>query len=58
VVALQDAGYNTYDASLGVAKGHGRADLWPESLERERQHVHDFGQDIKAEVPLRPRFWA
>jgi iron complex outermembrane receptor protein len=49
-------GYNTYDASVGVAKGAWDVMLFGQNLtDVNRSTFTTSGQDIKAEVPLRPR---
>jgi iron complex outermembrane recepter protein len=49
-------GYNTYDASFGIAKGQWNVLLFGQNL--ANSHPSTFtssGQDILSEVPLRPR---
>ena len=49
-------GYNTYDASIGIAKGQWNVLIFGQNL--LNSHPSTFttsGQDILAEVPLRPR---
>jgi iron complex outermembrane receptor protein len=49
-------GYNTYDASLGVAKGAWDVLIFGQNLSNVNASTFTTsGQDIKAEVPLRPR---
>jgi outer membrane receptor protein involved in Fe transport len=49
-------GYNTYDASLGFAKGAWDVLIFGQNLSNKNASTYTTsGQDIKAEVPLRPR---
>jgi len=49
-------GYNTYDASLGFAKGAWDVLIFGQNLSNKNASTFTTsGQDIKAEVPLRPR---
>ena len=49
-------GYNTYDASLGLAKGAWDLLLFGQNLSNSNASTFTTsGQDIKAEYPLRPR---
>jgi len=49
-------GYNTFDASLGVAKGAWDLLIYGQNLSNKNASTFTTsGQDIKAEVPLRPR---
>jgi iron complex outermembrane receptor protein len=49
-------GYNTYDASLGVSKGAWDVLVFVQNLTNVNASTFTTsGQDIKAEVPLRPR---
>ena len=49
-------GYNTFDASLGVAKGAWDLLFYGQNLANKNASTFTTsGQDIKAEVPLRPR---
>lgn len=49
-------GYNTYDASLGVSKGAWDVLVFAQNLtDVNASTFTTSGQDIKAEVPLRPR---
>lgn len=50
------AGYNTYDASLGLSKGAWDVLAYGQNLANKNASTFTTsGQDIKAEVPLRPR---
>jgi len=49
-------GYNTYDASFGFAKGSMDVQIFGQNLSNVLASTFTTsGQDIKAEVPLRPR---
>jgi len=49
-------GYNTFDASLGVEKGAWDVLIYGQNLaDKNASTFTTSGQDIKAEVPLRPR---
>ncbi len=49
-------GYNTYDASLGLAKGAWDVLIFGQNLSNVNASTYTTsGQDIRAEVPLRPR---
>jgi len=49
-------GYNTYDASLGFAKGAWDVLIFGQNLSNVNASTFTTsGQDIRAEVPLRPR---
>jgi iron complex outermembrane receptor protein len=49
-------GYNTFDASLGLEKGAWDVLIYGENLSNKNASTFTTsGQDIKAEVPLRPR---
>jgi hypothetical protein len=49
-------GYNTYDASLGVSKGAWDATLYGQNITDVKASTFTTsGQDIRAEIPLRPR---
>jgi outer membrane receptor protein involved in Fe transport len=49
-------GYNTFDASLGVEKGAWDVLIYGQNLSNKNASTFTTsGQDIKAEVPLRPR---
>jgi iron complex outermembrane receptor protein len=49
-------GYNTYDASLGLAKGAWDVLIFGQNLsDKNASTFTTSGQDIRAEVPLRPR---
>jgi outer membrane receptor protein involved in Fe transport len=49
-------GYNTFDASLGIAKGAWDVLFYGQNLANKLASTFTTsGQDIKAEVPLRPR---
>jgi len=49
-------GYNTYDASLGIARGQWDGTLYCQNCTDTQASVFtSSGQDVKAEIPLRPR---
>ena len=49
-------GYNTYDAAFGVARGQWDGTLYCQNCTDTRASVFtSSGQDVKAEIPLRPR---
>ena len=49
-------GYNTYDASLGIARGQWDGTLYCQNCTDTHASVFtSSGQDVKAEIPLRPR---
>jgi hypothetical protein len=49
-------GYNTYDASIGVAKGNWDVLIFGQNLANTHPSVFTTsGQDIQAQIPLRPR---
>jgi outer membrane receptor protein involved in Fe transport len=49
-------GYETYDASFGVSKDRWDVTIFGQNLTNTHPSTYtSSGQDVKAEVPLRPR---